>query len=469
MSVYLARIQDIDKSGPTLNSIISINPRALEAAEALDHQYAKTGTFLGSLHGVPIVVKDQVETKDVMTTFGSIAQCGYMPKDDATVIKKLKAAGAIILAKTAMPDYATSYFAFCSMIGETKNPYLLAHDPGGSSGGTAAAVAANLGVVGLGEDTGGSIRLPASFTNLVGVRVTPGLISRNGMQPLIAFQDTPGPMTRTVKDAAILLDAIVGYDPSDEFTAEAMFAAHQGSYVQALDADGLKGARLGVVRNAFGPNDRPELAAVNRVIESALKAAKLAGANLIDIEIPSLGERLDETAFYIAHSRYEVNKFLASRPNMPMNSLETIHAAGKYDLTLIILSTYSLDRKHQKVILTIIESSPAATASSAWLSAFSPRTSSRLSPFRRFRSRRRPKKMCGKASTHACRSPRTLRSPPTPGCPRFVFRPGLAMMDCLLAWSLSRPRITSLPFSVWATRSSRRQSTAGRHASFRFL
>jgi amidase len=210
----------------------------------------------------------------------------------------------------------------------------LAHDPGGSSGGTAAAVAANLGVVGLGEDTGGSIRLPASFTNLVGVRVTPGLISRNGMQPLIAFQDTPGPMTRTVKDAAILLDAIVGYDPSDEFTAEAIFAAHHGSYVQALDADGLKGARLGVVRNAFGPNDRPESAAVNRVIESALKAAKSAGANVIDIEIPNLDERLDETAFYIAHSRYEVNKFLASRPNMRMNSLEAIHAAGKFDLTL---------------------------------------------------------------------------------------------------------------------------------------
>ena len=145
------------------------------------------------------------------------------------------------------------------MIGETKNPYLLANDPGGSSGGTAAAVAANLALVGLGEDTGGSIRVPASFTNLVlGLRVTPGMISRNGMQPLIAFQDTPGPMARTLKDAAVLLDAIVGYDPTDELTAHALIAGHKGSYTEALDADGLKGARLGIVRNAFGPNDRPE-------------------------------------------------------------------------------------------------------------------------------------------------------------------------------------------------------------------
>ena len=150
-----------------------------------------------------------------------------MPVDDATAIKKLKAAGAIILAKTAMPDFATSWFAFCSKIGETKNPYVLARDPGGSSGGTAAAVSANLGMIGIGEDTGGSIRLPASFTNLVGVRVTPGLISRNGMSPLVVFQDTAGPLTRTVTDAAILLDALVGYDPKDEYTTNALIAKHE--------------------------------------------------------------------------------------------------------------------------------------------------------------------------------------------------------------------------------------------------
>ena len=334
VAAYLERIQALDKSGPTLNSIISINPKALKAAEKLDKEYAKTGDLSGPLHGIPIVVKDQVETKDVMTTFGSIAQDGYMPKDDATAIKKLKAAGAIILAKTAMPDFATSWFAFCSMIGETKNPYVLAHDPGGSSGGTAAAVAANLAIVGLGEDTGGSIRVPSSFTNLVGVRVTPGLISRNGLQPLIVFQDTAGPMARTVRDAAILLDYLAGYDRTDEYTTAALIAGHKGLYVDALDADGLKGARLGVVRNAFGSNDKPESAAVNRVIEKALRVAKAAGAKLIDIEIPNLMNHIGETAFYIIHSRYEVNKFLASRPNMPTSSLEKIHAAGTFDPTL---------------------------------------------------------------------------------------------------------------------------------------
>jgi amidase len=337
VAMYLDRIDKIDKFGPQLNSIISVNPKALEAAAALDAEYARTGKLTGPLHGVPVVVKDQVETKDVMTTFGSISEDGYLPRDDATVIKKLKAAGAVILAKTAMPDFATSWFAFCSKIGETKNPYVLARDPGGSSGGTAAAVSANLGLVGVGEDTGGSIRLPASFTNLVGVRVTPGLISRNGMSPLVVFQDTAGPMARTVKDAAILLDSMIGYDPADEYTVAALVAGQKSSYVDALDPDSLKGARLGVVRNAFGRNDNQEAAAVNRVVEKALETARSAGATTIDIEIPNLIDQIVETSLYLTHSRYDINRFLASRPNMPTRSLEAIKAAGKFDPTLDLL------------------------------------------------------------------------------------------------------------------------------------
>jgi amidase len=337
VSAYLDRIEKIDKSGPKLNSIISVNPKALEAATALDTEYARTGKLVGPLHGVPVVVKDQVETKDVMTTFGSIAQDGYMPKDDATAIKKLKAAGAVILAKTAMPDFATSWFAFCSKSGETKNPYVLARDPGGSSGGTAAAVSANLGLVGIGEDTGGSIRLPSSFTNLVGVRVTPGLISRNGMSPLVVFQDTSGPMARTVKDAAILLDSMIGYDPTDEYTVAALIAGQKSSYVNSLDTSSLEGARLGVVRNAFGSNDSPESAAVNRVIEKALAACKSAGATLVDITIPNVVDHIIETSLYLTHSRYDINNFLASRPNMPTRSLEAIKAEGKFDPTLDLL------------------------------------------------------------------------------------------------------------------------------------
>jgi amidase len=337
VSAYIERIDKIDKSGPTINSVISVNPNALKEAQALDEEYKRTKKFKGPLHGIPIAVKDQCETKDITTTFGSIAQKGYMPAEDATVITKLKAAGAIILSKTAMPDYATSWFAFCSAIGETKNPYVLERDPGGSSGGTAANISASLATVGIGEDTGGSIRLPACFTNLVGVKVTPGLISRKGMSPLVVFQDSPGPMARTVKDAAILLDAIAGYDPLDEYTVSAVIGNHKGSYVDDMDIDSLKKARLGIVRNLFGSDEDPTAAAVNRVMAKALDDLKKAGAELVDIEIPRVWERIGETSLYLTHSRHDINKFLASRPNMPVKSLEEVKQAKKFDPTLDLL------------------------------------------------------------------------------------------------------------------------------------
>jgi len=272
-----------------------------------------------------------------MTTFGSIAQDGYQPKDDATVVKKIKAAGAIILAKTVLPDFASSWFGFSSKQGETKNPYVLSHDPGGSSSGTAAGIAANLGLVGVGEDTGGSIRLPASFTNLVGVRVTPGLISRDGTSPLVVFQDTAGPMARTVTDAALLLDAMVGYDPKDEYTTAASIANHKGSYADAMDINSLKNARLGVVRNAYGPNDNTESAEVNNIIDSALEQAKSAGAELIDVEIPDMMDLITETSLYGSHSRHDINEFLASRENMPTESLEEIKEKGLFHPALDLL------------------------------------------------------------------------------------------------------------------------------------
>lgn len=335
-AAYLDRIARLDAAGPTINSVISTNPAALAEARALDAEFAATGT-LRPLHGIPVVVKDQVETKGIPTTFGSIAQDGYMPEADATAITKLKAAGAIILAKTAMPDFATSWFAFCSKIGETKNPYDLERDPGGSSGGTAAAVSANLGAVGIGEDTGGSIRLPASFCNLVGVRVTPGLISRNGMSPLVVFQDTAGPMARTVKDAALLLDALVGYDPKDEYTTAALIAGHKGSYADALDPGSLAGARLGVVRNAFGDPANPDAAAVNGVVEAALAKIVAAGATLVEVTIPDLMDHIIETSLYLTHSRHDINRFLAARPGMPTKSLDIIQAEGGFDPTLDLL------------------------------------------------------------------------------------------------------------------------------------
>src|SRR5262249_38294258 len=256
------------------------------------------------LHGIPVVVKDQVETKGIMTTFGSIAEDGYVPKRDASAIARLKASGGIVLAKTALPDFATSWFGFSSKSSETKNPYVLNRDCGGSSAGTAAAVAANLGAVGIGEDTGGSIRAPASFNNLVGVRVTPGLISRTGMSPLVVLQDTAGPMTRTVTDAALLLDALVGYDPMDPYTAAYMIVGHAGSYAQHLDAHGLRGARIGVLTQGFGSDADPETAQVNALIRASLSKMESSGAELIEITIPSLTERIAETSLYQLHSRH---------------------------------------------------------------------------------------------------------------------------------------------------------------------
>ena len=248
VSRYLARIEAYDRNGPALNSVINVNPRAMEEAEALDEAFAKGG-LTGPLHGIPVIVKDQIETADIVTTFGSAAAAGYLPEKDATIIRLMREAGAIILAKTAMPDFATSWFGYCSAIGATKNPYDLERDPGGSSGGTGCAVAANLSAIGLGEDTGGSARLPASFDNLVGLKVTPGLISRAGMSPLVVFQDSAGPMCRTVTDTAKLLQVIVGFDSEDPYTSTALIAG-KTDYVACLEEDALSGKTIGVV--AFG-------------------------------------------------------------------------------------------------------------------------------------------------------------------------------------------------------------------------
>ena len=282
---YLARIEAYDRSGPTINSIVTVNPRAQDEAARLDAQFATSGQLSGPLHGVPIVVKDQAETAGIMTCFGSIALDGYIPDKDATAVARLHAAGAIILAKTALPDFATSWFGYSSKSGTTKNPYDLAHDPGGSSSGTGAAIAANLGAIGLGEDTGGSIRLPSSFDNLVGLKVTPGLISRAGMSPLVVFQDSAGPMCRTVTDAAKMLEVLAGFDPADPYTATAIIAG-EVKYSERLDQAALSDARVGVVRGVFGDASDPQAAEVNAVIEDSLVAMKAAGATLVDITIP---------------------------------------------------------------------------------------------------------------------------------------------------------------------------------------
>ena len=337
VQAYLDRISAYDQSGPALNAFVKLNPAALDEAAALDRKLAQTKTLVGPLHGIPVAVKDQAETKGIETRFGSIALSGYVPENDAAIVARMKAAGAIILGKTAMPDFATSWFGYSSVNGETKNPYDLDRDPGGSSAGTGAAIAANLATVGIGEDTGGSIRLPSSFNSLVGVRVTPGLISRTGLSPLVVFQDTAGPMGRTVTDTAILLDALVGYDPQDPYTTAFVIADHKGSYTQNLDADGLKGARIGVLKEAFGSDDNPDCAQVNAVIRAAIEQIKSAGADIVEVSLPNLMEFVVETSLYITHSRHDINKFLASRPSLPYASIDAIYKAGRYHKNLDLI------------------------------------------------------------------------------------------------------------------------------------
>jgi Asp-tRNA(Asn)/Glu-tRNA(Gln) amidotransferase A subunit family amidase len=330
VQAYLDRVDAYDRNGPTLNSIVTINPNALAEADRLDDAYKKEGKFTGPMHGVPVLVKDQVETQGIMTTFGSIAIDGHMPERDATAISKLKAAGAIILAKTAMPDFATSWFGFSSKSGETRNPYVLERDPGGSSSGTGAAVAASLGAVGIGEDTGGSIRLPSSFNNLVGVRVTPGLVSRDGMSPLVVFQDTAGPMARTVTDAAILLDALVGYDERDPYTAAYVIAGSPKSFAESLDKDGLKGVKIGILTDAFGDDSDPESREVNKLVRAAIKSMEGAGASFVEISLPGLMDYIVETSLYLHHSRHDINGFLSKRGDLKLKTVADIHKAKQY-------------------------------------------------------------------------------------------------------------------------------------------
>jgi amidase len=218
VAMYLARIEAYDQKGPLLNAISAINAKAMSEAEALDAE-RRAGTVRGPLHGIPIVVKDNYETTGMQTADGSLSLAGWIPSDDAHLVKKLRSAGAIIIAKTNMHEFAYGITTVGSLFGSTRNPYALDRNPGGSSGGTGAAVAANFAAIGMGSDTCGSIRIPAFHNSLVGIRGTQGLASRIGIIPLSSTQDIGGPIARSVTDVAIVLDAIVGYDAADPQTA----------------------------------------------------------------------------------------------------------------------------------------------------------------------------------------------------------------------------------------------------------
>ncbi|WP_252312784.1 amidase [Sinobaca sp. H24] len=322
--LFLERIKAFNKKGPAVQAVITTNTKALKQARELDMYYKENGTFKGPLHGIPFLVKDQAETKDIVTTFGSSAFRDYVPQKDAVVIQKLKTAGAIILAKANLCDFAAGWFSFSSMQGHTKNPYDGTKDAGGSSAGTAAGIASGMAPAGIGEDTGGSLRLPASFNHLYTIRVTTGLISRTGFSPLVHFQDTPGPMAATVKDVAKTLDVIAGFDPEDKYTVTASLSSDIGNYEESLADASLKGKRFGVFRDVFGKS--AQAAPVNQLIDKKIELLKNNGAAIIeDVHIPDLKSFLDSTSLYAAQSKKDITAFLQSRPDAPLQSFKEVY------------------------------------------------------------------------------------------------------------------------------------------------
>ena len=253
---YLDRIEAYDQKGPALNAIVLVNLRALERADALDREFSREG-ITRRLQCVPMIVKDNYDTVGLPATAGSLSLAGSMPPDDAFQVRRLKEEGAIVLAKSNMAEFAFSPYETLSSIlpGHTRNPYDTNRVPAGSSGGTAADVAANFGTVGLGTDTGNSIRGPSSHTALVGIRSTRGLTSRDGIVPLNLYRDIGGPMARDVVDAVTVFDVIAGYDPADPIT-EAGRNRRPRSYMSSLTRGGLRGARIGAVRQLSNTEDR---------------------------------------------------------------------------------------------------------------------------------------------------------------------------------------------------------------------
>jgi Asp-tRNA(Asn)/Glu-tRNA(Gln) amidotransferase A subunit family amidase len=334
VDAYRERIEAIDRNGARLNSVLGLNEQAAARAAELDAELERSGELSGPLHGIPILVKDCVETSDIATTFGSEALVGYLPERDAVTVRKLRDAGAVILGKTTLPDFATSWFSYSSLSEETKNPFDLGRDPGGSSAGTGAAIAANLAAVGIGTDCGGSIRLPASFCGLVGIRSTPGVVPRTGSSYLVIFQDTIGPMARSVADAVTVFDVLAGYDESDPYTAAYKIARAPASYRAELDGATLEGARLGLVVNALGADSDEASAAVNEVVRAAIEELRGAGAEVVEVEIPDLPDHIVATSQYVARTKHDINEFLSTRSELTLNQ---IVAEGRYhkDLDLI--------------------------------------------------------------------------------------------------------------------------------------
>jgi len=327
---YLKRIDAYDKKGPCLNSVILINPKAREEADKLDAEYKKTGKLSGPLHGIPILLKDNFDTFDMPTTAGSLSLAGFVPQDDAFVTARLRKAGAIILAKTNLHEFAIWGETISSILGQTLNPYDLTRTPGGSSGGTGAGIAANFGVIGMGTDTINSVRSPASANSLVGIRPTIGLVSRDGIVPYSLTQDTAGPICRTVEDAVRALDVIAGYDSADAETAWAYGMTPAQSYTAFLNKDGMRGKRIGILESFFGKEEKN--AEVNRVTREAIKVFSQNNAETVPIaEAIDSGWLVSKVSVHLDDLKDHLNSYLhALPPDAPVHSVEEVMASGKY-------------------------------------------------------------------------------------------------------------------------------------------
>ncbi len=328
VQAYLERIRACDQTGPELNVVIFLNPRALEETAALDEEFRKTGKFVGPLHGIPVLLKDNINTKDMPTTGGSLSLAGYTPATDAAIAQKLRSAGAIILAKVNLHEFAIWGETISSIQGQTLNAYDLTRTPGGSSGGTGAGVAANFAIAGIGTDTVNSIRSPASANSIVGIRPTLGLVSRAGIIPYSLTQDAAGPMARSVTDATKMLNVLIGYDPNDPVTAWSVGNTEE-DYTKFLNANGVQGKRIGVLRSFFGTapiNDE-----VNIIANRAVEDLKKSGATVVELNTPDLdsGKISSDISVHLYELKPAINAYLAAG-NAPVKSLEEIIASGKF-------------------------------------------------------------------------------------------------------------------------------------------
>ena len=327
--LYLDRISAIDKNGPMLNSVIEINPDAMDIAKAMDDE-RKAGKLRGSMHGIPVMIKDNIDTYDKMqTTAGSLALEGHIASADAFVVKKLREAGAVIIGKTNLSEWAnfrspTSCSGWSSRGGQTKCPYILDHNPCGSSSGSGVAVAANLCTVAVGTETDGSVTCPASVNAIVGLKPTVGLVSRSGIIPISATQDTAGPMGRTVKDVAILLNAMTGIDTADTVTKQSEGRSH-ADYTKFLDANSLQGKRIGIDKKPQGKNQYMAI-----LIKKAIDVLKQQGAQIVEVDYFEKISKIGETEFDLMKYEFKdgLNKYL-STANAKVKTLADVIAFNK--------------------------------------------------------------------------------------------------------------------------------------------